>query len=479
MLLGSLPSSLGKTNEIIHTIFRIDSLKKFCVFFGFQNEDEELEMLLDFVSKRIFEKLSLFHRFHSVPHVEKSSHFFSFKMETKWIKVQTVQSEHVFIHHGSWTKEEINMFFENELLNGRLDMNKPIWDCHVFPSKNEKGFGFAFVLRTHHAIADGLSLMHVISSIFEKENDDQDQDRNSNMKLIRSASTPKAFAASSNSMNLIERLRTNLRVGMDFLRSTTHLLISTTMEKDSVSSVFDPLKFEIQSKRSILFLDSIPKEKFDLARKRLATQLGVERIPANELLHAMISNAWEQTSSCASSSSSFSLTSTTTRFLVPFSTPIDSELLLKSDFRYELLPRNRIGFISAPIAKADSFIERLKISMKEWQAIKNSTAGSVSMLIGDFVMPHLPLSFKQELCLKLASSHSLVFSSVAGPTNMVDGPPFGVVAHGAMANAMPQLICAGSASHLTLTLTFNESKFPQTRKFEQFWKEELDQLFAA
>ena len=75
MLLGSHPTQKGRTNEMIHTIYHIDSIKKFCGYYfpdetsSSTTKQNDQEHLLKRVCNRIFEKLSAFHRFKSRPKV--------------------------------------------------------------------------------------------------------------------------------------------------------------------------------------------------------------------------------------------------------------------------------------------------------------------------------------------------------------------------------------------------------------------------
>ena len=555
MLRGSLPAEIGSTNEIIHVVLRIDDVAACARHFHTSPDAAKVEPAssgtggitcysirhaanLDAVGQAVWSRLSAYKHFRSLPRVVVGGAC-GISARTEWHAAGRVDSaDHIYVRSavqatttrattgcGSGTlaecrcrfsTEEVDHAFRNELLNGHLDKSRPLWDAHLFLTAVGGGgdgdggdrSGVTIVLRTHHAVADGLTLMHVITSMFGVA------------ELHAMVRPPSAFAAGENG-GLVRRLH----IVADVVRSLI-ALVRSLVTRDLPTALYDPDKFELTSPRDVAFLTPIAKSKFDALRAALCQRVGVARISSHELLHALFSFAWwrasypdgvpdsqaadvavlrgtvsgaadgttnhqrqEQQETPPASHPAFLRS---TRVLVPFSLPVDPEIL-HTDARFELLPRNYVSFVSCPIVAARSLDERVRASSVLWSALKRSTGGAVALWLADNVLRYLPHRTKQAMTLELAKSHTVVFSSVAGPqfdtarasstaashpqsNSNIDKPSlltFGMTVDAAMANGMPQAICVGSVEQFTLTLTFNPTAFPQFRRFAECWDEEL------
>lgn len=67
-------------------------------------------------------------------------------------------------------KETLKTFI-NKLISTPLDHTKPLWDVHII--EGYRGSGSIVCVRIHHAIADGIALIHVLLSTMDREMADE------------------------------------------------------------------------------------------------------------------------------------------------------------------------------------------------------------------------------------------------------------------------------------------------------------------
>jgi len=71
--------------------------------------------------------------------------------------------------HLAFPNDEVEMdqvlAYASSLMAGRLDRSRPLWDLFVIPRVRE--IGLVIVARLHHALADGITGMEVLASVFD------------------------------------------------------------------------------------------------------------------------------------------------------------------------------------------------------------------------------------------------------------------------------------------------------------------------
>ncbi|KAL2939370.1 O-acyltransferase WSD1, partial [Bienertia sinuspersici] len=101
-----------------------------------------------------------------------------------WRKINVNIDDHFFVHYYPTNKSKtkydidneeeeddekeaaINSFLAEISVSSPLGENKPLWEVHVLVGLK------CVVLRVHHALGDGVSLMSMLSACFGKKNDD-------------------------------------------------------------------------------------------------------------------------------------------------------------------------------------------------------------------------------------------------------------------------------------------------------------------
>lgn len=138
---------------------------------GFKNPID-LATLKDELANSIMLKIP---RFTSLLIVDPHSH-----EAVHWKKTQVNLDDHIFIHHHdddhddeiSMSDEDaINSYLADIAISPPMSYDKPLWEIHIMHEHR------CMVLRVHHAVADGVSLMSLLwtmgkSSPIERVHDD-------------------------------------------------------------------------------------------------------------------------------------------------------------------------------------------------------------------------------------------------------------------------------------------------------------------
>lgn len=91
----------------------------------------------------------------------------------KWIPTQINIDDHVIIAVPNPNIESPEKFIENYISNlskSHIESTKPLWDFHVLETKTSDAEETC-VLRCHHSIGDGLSLINLLLSCARKASD--------------------------------------------------------------------------------------------------------------------------------------------------------------------------------------------------------------------------------------------------------------------------------------------------------------------
>ncbi|KAH9616690.1 hypothetical protein KSS87_000010 [Heliosperma pusillum] len=93
----------------------------------------------------------------------------------RWKKTHVNIDDHVIIHPEVGEKDqetELNAYLADISVSTPLSKNKPLWEIHVLKGMN------CVVLRVHHALGDGASLMSMLSACFGKKGVDNNHNNN-------------------------------------------------------------------------------------------------------------------------------------------------------------------------------------------------------------------------------------------------------------------------------------------------------------
>ncbi|KAM1029661.1 hypothetical protein ACFX2A_043147 [Malus domestica] len=91
----------------------------------------------------------------------------------RWIQVSVNQEDHVFVPTLNSKIEHPEEFVENYISNltaSPLDLSKPLWEVHLLNVKTSNAEGLA-VIRMHHSMGDGASLMSLLLACTRKTSD--------------------------------------------------------------------------------------------------------------------------------------------------------------------------------------------------------------------------------------------------------------------------------------------------------------------
>ncbi|KAK9677708.1 hypothetical protein RND81_11G161200 [Saponaria officinalis] len=96
-----------------------------------------------------------------------------------WKKTHVNLDDHIIIHsincdYHTNKEEKINDFLANFAISSQLSIEKPLWEVHVISELN------CVILRIHHALGDGISLMTLFLASCKKLHDNEDYRGNDN-----------------------------------------------------------------------------------------------------------------------------------------------------------------------------------------------------------------------------------------------------------------------------------------------------------
>lgn len=252
----------------------------------------------------------------------------------------------------------------------------------------------ACVLRIHHSLADGISMLHVVEEIITQVD-------GSPVETILPPGIHKKFRRKVPFLKLVWM---SLKAAIQVLT-----LPATPYDDDTVFSI--PNKGLVHTgKRTFVMLEPVP---LDFIKKLK----NAANVTINDVLFACLSQTIhdylvEQDCPVFSAKGS----KLQCRSLIPVGIPPSEEV---AQDKTRIL-RNKWVLVSSDLGVAeDDCLERVQLARKNLGAIKNSPLVPVQMAIQDSLVPLLPYAVSRQTVFDVLSRHSVVFTNVPGPANPV------------------------------------------------------------
>lgn len=266
----------------------------------------------------------------------------------------------------------------------------PAWAIYLL--RNSDGVS-ALLVRIHHVIGDGMSLVSALARIFDEY---KDADR-----MVTDVSDVLPKPKSSRQGDLLSRLR-------KLVASVGGLFFILGLPNSSYDS---EIKFTSPEKRRLRMTEHrttvlFPSLKLEFI-KRIKAKAGVT---VNDVMMAITAGAIRRY--CEEFDDPALKSKVQSRALVPVAFPRSPEKLLDPVNAL----RNYWAFISCPLPiGSSSSRERLLKSSQEMSFVKASSMAPIQMFLQTFILPLLPQFLQRKTAYDIFSRHSIVFSNVPGP----------------------------------------------------------------
>lgn len=264
------------------------------------------------------------------------------------------------------------------------DLDKtPAWAVHLI--RNTGGGVSGMVVRIHHVIGDGISLVTTMAKMFDEG-------------ALPLPDLPERKAESSGLLQTVGRFFSAVGALFSILG-----LAASPYDSDTKFAPGNKAALKMTSTRSLVYFPSLHLEFV----KSIKNAAGVT---VNDVMLAITAGAIRRY--CEANKDPALLRAVQTRALVPVAFPRSSAAA--KDPTSAL--RNYWAFISCaiPVGLPDCK-KRLEACNKTMNAIKYSSAGLIQMFIQTNLLPSLPQFLRRKTAYDIFSRHSLVFSNVPGP----------------------------------------------------------------
>ena len=268
--------------------------------------------------------------------------------------------------------------------------SQPAWAVQLI--RNSGGLS-AMVIRIHHAIGDGMSLVSALARMFDEY---KYADR-----LTGDVSDALPKPKTSTSTGLFSQIQ-------GLLASIGGLFFILSLPNSPYDS---DIKFTSPDKRRLRMTESRTTVLFPSLRLEFIKQIKAKAgVTVNDVMMAIASGAIRRY--CEELGDPALNRTVQSRALVPVAFPRPSEKLLDP----ELALQNYWAFISCPLAVGSSSSrERLLKTSKDMTSVKASSMAPIQMFLQTYVLPLLPQFIQRKTAYDIFSRHSLVFSNVPGP----------------------------------------------------------------
>jgi hypothetical protein len=382
----------------------------------------------------------------------------------QWINVKVDVEQHFFVHHGlrrdrralSALQDSNIQDVIDKIVGSRLKTKaegRPWWEVHLFSSDaagNTCGGDGLVLIRVHHALGDGISLMEALSDALT------DGQGAPLLEVSKLFSPARASDGRKYRPGLLPAVKKALSTVACFVR----ILGLATVGADTLCAYQDPSRgLPFRNQRFTVYLQShslaLVKNIKDALSEKTKT-----RITVNDVEFAIFAGAVRRF--CARHGNDVGALSL--RALTPFAVPEAVDPVTK----YETLLRNHWTFVCNRLpVTARSAVERIIDSHRSWSALKNSPMVPVCFFIHR-ISSLLPRGMQAKTSNDIMTRVSTVFSNVPGPgCPIYFGGEEVESAHMLYANLSHQvgLISINGVVHISLVMiTENSSDSPQNRK---------------
>ena len=311
--------------------------------------------------------------------------------EVDWV-VQNVELDHHFVQHhvpNAAAAQTLIDHLSNALLR---DKSKPWWEVHTVRVDGQTS-GF-MVIRIHHGIADGISLVEAFAPLLK--------DRTGKPLDLAALFNPRNLTAGKKKPGLAARLGQAVGFPISFVIETLKVVGLATLPGDKPTRFCHSQWPYTGPRISVVF----PSHSLALI-KAIKDKAG-KGTTVNDVEFALFAGTIRRF--LQAHDPQVDLTKLRMRSLTPLA------LLEQADpeTKYATMLRNLFTFVvnTLPVGVADP-VERLRASNSTWSRLKASAAVPAAFFVHKLTAK-LPLAFQRQTVLDLMSRHSVVFSNVPG-----------------------------------------------------------------
>ena len=404
---------------------------------------------LDAVSE-VVTRLQTFDRFRMVPKYDKSTNMWIYSSDCEFSRSDMISS--TLVRNEVELKTEIHRVSTSDL---SFYDTTPAYHLRRVDNIGE-GFS-AIILRIHHVIGDGMSLVAAMEKGFtDIEGNPVKIEMPSNAKKGEEAEKKKKKGISF-----------NLVLDVFFSAFKVLGLAVSSFDSDILFTTGDKKNLSMTPSRKILYF---PTLRLDFVKSLKNKAL----VTINDVMMAATSGAIRRYCLYRGDPLLTSGGKTCNRMLIPVAFPRSAEET-KNPVR---AMRNKWAFVSSemPIHIEDSK-ERLNFCNKAMTYLKNSPMALVQFWIQNNILPLLPTFLAQGTALDLFKRHSMVFSNVPGPDR-----PLAFAGERVMAmqtifpNLLPQALIVSYNGGVFMNMVVDDELITESDKLKSFFIEEVKEL---
>lgn len=390
-------------------------------------------------------------------------HFDRFKSAVKfngqeWVFVDTEvdTSNHILSVDVTSEKnmmEECDRIVQNNL--GEYDGMKPLW---VFHRITNKGSGLSgLLIRIHHVIGDGISLVTAMSKILTDE-----------------FGAPLALRIPDVKDSGKESLRAMPSPTFYEKVSSFFEIVSLPVSKYDTKTLFSPSNTDkmimTQKRRSVIF----PTVRLDFVK----SIKNKAHVTVNDVLLSILTGAirkYCERRGDASFKGGAASENLNSRCLMPVSLPRP----LKQFADPVTALRNYWVMVSVPLPLAPvTAKERLHKCHATTTKVKKSPTAFVQMYLQNLLPKILPQFLQQKTAFDIFSRHTMVFSNVPGPSDLISLCGEEVVGMQILfPNILPTVILISYAGGIYFTMNLDDDEMPgAAEELPKYYLEELREL---
>lgn len=383
--------------------------------------------------KDAFSGLFVYDRFRGVPEQDESGEWIFRLVDpdiNKHIILATVANE-----------EEMKQYIE-KCVASPLPTNQPYWCVH----RVETLSGISCVIvRIHHVIGDGISLVGVIDKIFRDEK-------------LQKLSMDAGMRVPKDGMPLLTKI-------FKTVKSFASVLLLGVSPYDSDIAFTSPNKSELKMTpfRKTLYFPTVQLS-FVKALKNAAG------VTVNDILMSATAGAIRKYSEYRGNDFS-NPKKIHNRLLVPIALFRSQETMKNPSNALN----NKFTFLSVDMhLNASDAMERVKACSKEMTAFKSSPQAFVQIWFQQSFLSHLPMDLQRKFAHDVFSRHSLIFSNVPGPEKAITlGGERVAGMQVIFPNILPQVILISYGGSVFMNMSIDDHLITDSHMLCKYYLEEL------
>lgn len=268
------------------------------------------------------------------------------------------------------------------------------------------------VIRVHHTLADGLSLVHAFSPLLKKKVADSNTSSSQTPSKQRSTGNDRRKQSFSVSA-LFYRLYSLLEASIHVL-----ILVATKNDHDTIFSKCNHGKMKYSGKRDYVILPTIPL--FFIKQLKTAANCTVNTIIMTAISQAIHDYCVSQNDPIVVQSKGDDRTATEIRCraLLPFGFPRTTTEL--SNPQTALINKWCMVSCEMHIGYYESILHRLKSIHNSMSKVKESSRPIMQLSLQNGIAPLLPQTIARQAVMDVFSRHSCVLTSVPGHNDICE-----------------------------------------------------------